>query len=326
VRGNWGLLGFILIVSASLVFASPSFAAECGLLNRLTTLDLKPGQDPRPVVPAIIGDTPVDLLIDTGGVFSALYPWAVRTLNLRTFETAAQMANIAGQMSNHGVHLPPLTLGRIRQERLNFMVLPGADDPNAPHPIAGILAPNILMNVDLDFDFGAHKLNLISQNHCDGKVLYWSAPAVAIVPFRADAGGHVSFPVTLDGKRVTAILDTGAIDTLLKLTVAQLNYDVDVTAPDVERAGADVYRKRFSTLTIEGISVTAPMITLIPDRVKVTAEQRPVGSMIRDTDYGLPDLIIGMSVMSKLHVYIAYKERKVYITAANSEPAAVPPP
>jgi predicted aspartyl protease len=325
MRGFRRSLGFVPILSAALGFASSSLAADCGQLGRVATLDLKPSAGSRPIVSAMIGDTPVDLLIDTGGVFSALNPWAVRTLNLRTFETAAQMTDIAGQTSNHGVRLPPLTLGRLRQEGLNFMVLPEADGPNAPHTIAGVLAPNILMNLDLDFDFGAHKLNLISQNHCDGKVLYWAAPAVAIVPFRAEAGGHVSFPVTLNGKRVTGILDTGASDTLLNLTVAQQTYDIDVNAPDVERRGANFYRKRFDTLAIEGVTVSAPMITLIPDRLKVTAEQRPLGSLIRDTDYGLPDLILGMSVLSKLHVYIAYKEHKVYITAANPEPATVPP-
>jgi len=42
----------------------------------------------------------------------------------------------------------------------------------------------------------------------------------------------------------------------------------------------------------------------------------PTGGLIADTRQpaGLPDLRLGMSTLSKLHVYIAYKERKLYIT------------
>ena len=39
------------------------------------------------------------------------------------------------------------------------------------------------------------------------------------------------------------------------------------------------------------------------------------------TRSGLPDMILGMNTLSQMHVYIAYKERKLYITAANPQAA-----
>jgi hypothetical protein len=48
------------------------------------------------------------------------------------------------------------------------------------------------------------------------------------------------------------------------------------------------------------------------------------GSLIRDSDNNLPGIILGMNVLSRLHVYIAYKEAKLYITAAAVQPAASP--
>ncbi len=73
------------------------------------------------------------------------------------------------------------------------MVLPGEDGPNGPdiEDFGGILGADMLRNVDLDLDFAAGKLNLVSQDHCSGNVVYWQAPAVAVVPMTLDRWGHV---------------------------------------------------------------------------------------------------------------------------------------
>jgi hypothetical protein len=49
----------------------------------------------------------------------------------------------------------------------------------------------------------------------------------------------------------------------------------------------------------------------------------PASSFFWETDdlQGLPGLILGMSVLSKLHVYIAYKERTLYLSAGAPSPA-----
>ena len=73
-------------------------------------------------------------------------------------------------------------------------------------PVPPNAAP-MLQKFDADFDFGGNKLNLISQNHCEGKVVYWPATTTAVVPFAHDAAGHLTFPMTLDGRRVRAMLE-----------------------------------------------------------------------------------------------------------------------
>jgi hypothetical protein len=47
-----------------------------------------------------------------------------------------------------------------------------------------------------------------------------------------------------------------------------------------------------------------------------------------ETETGLGQMILGMDILHRLHVYIAYKEKKLYLTPATA-PAAVadsPPP
>jgi predicted aspartyl protease len=289
----------------------------------------------RPGIAAKIMDKPVTLLVDTGGAFSMISRSVVRELNLPVGQAQFEIVNVAGQRSREQVRLPSITLGTLRQEGAYFMIDP-ADAPKEQRSFDGVIAPDFLSRVDADFEFGATKLNLVSPDHCAGKVVYWSAPAsipaLAVLSFHIDRSGHISFPVQLDGRRVDAILDTGAYNTTLNLNIARRTFNVDTNAPDVEKVGqveggykADVFRKQFKTLAIEGVTVNNPVIDLLPDLISAPGSTpKPTGSLIRESDTDLPGIILGMNVLGRLHVYVAYKEAKLYITAAN--PPAAPSP
>ncbi len=128
------------------------------------------------------------------------------------------------------------------------------------------------------------------------------------------------------------ILDTGASTTVLNLDVARRTFRVDVNAPDVEKVGevdggytANIYRRRFKSIAFEGVTINDPMIMILPDMMGGVnpgdATHRLPHSRGRN---GLPDVILGMNTLSQMHVYIAYKERKLYITAASPQAAPAP--
>ena len=325
-----GLTIISALAFASAIFTTPVFAADaCGPLAVITSLDIVPVSGGRPGVAAKIVDKPVKLLVDTGGFQSMISRSVVRELNLSAGQTRVGVRNVTGKNSNEQVRLPSITLGTLRQEGAYFIVDPN-DTPADKRSFEGVIAPDFLRNVDADFDFGAKKLNLVSQNHCDGKVVYWSAPALAVVPFHFDRAGHIVFQLRLDDERLNAILDTGAATTNLNLNIARRTFKVDTGSPDVKKIGqleggykADIFRRQFKTLSIEGVTISNPTIDLLPDMVSGPAgNSRPTGSIISDTDNNLPDVILGMNVLSKLHVYIAYKEAKLYITAAGTQAPA----
>lgn len=303
-------------------------AAECSL-KRYTTIDTVATRNGSMLVPVNIGDAPRFLLFDTGGLISGLSRPAAEELGLNTLESNVALVGIGGAVSNRYTVLPSLSIGTLELKSMKFMILPG-DAPMAPDGrLAGTLAPN--PNTDFELDFAGRKLSLFSTDHCDGQVVYWPAAAVAVVPMRTAGLGHIVVPVKLDGKEMDALIDTGASDTFLNLTVAAQRFDVRPDSPDVEPGGPfgqnpsmTIYRRRFATLSFEGVTVTNPMVVLIPDRVTQRLVNGPrTGSLIRERNRGLPDLIVGMSVLSKTHMYISYKEKKIYITAAEA-PAAPP--
>ena len=334
MRGTMKSLAFCLLSSALIGGAIPAMAAECGPLQMVTSIPMRPIVGGTPGIDVLIADTAQTLLVDTGGVFSAVTKRTVRELKLKPTRSNVAMVNIRGQKSDQAVRLPSIALGRLRQEGAYFQVDPAPDEPDDknPQPFAGTLGPDLLQKFDADFDFAGSKLNLVSPDHCEGKVVYWTAPAIAIVPMHVAQFGHVIFPMTLDGKRVTALLDTGASNTVMNLDVARRIFSVDLNSPDVQKVGeinggytANVYQRRFKTLEVDGVSITDPLITLLPNMMGSAPAPR-TGSLVRDNDdvQGLPDLILGMSVLSKLHVYIAYKEKNVYLSAGS--PSAAQPP
>lgn len=130
--------------------------------------------------------------------------------------------------------------------------------------------------------------------------------------------------VTLDGKLLHAVLNTAAPIGNVNQDIAEDRFGFDPKAPDVRQVGLlggdpnkKIYRKQFQTLAFEGVTITNPELNIMPDQLKarlVNKNQR-TGSIIRGDDR-LPDVTIGMSILRRLHVYVAYRERKLYITEA----------
>jgi predicted aspartyl protease len=322
-------LGLVTILASMTAF--PGYAAECGPLMMVTSVPMRPIAAGPPGIEVSIADTPQTFLVDTGGVFSSVTKRTVRELNLKPAQPNFTTTNLRGQKSDQAIRLPSIAIGRLRQEGVYFQVDPAADNPDDknPQPYGGTLGPDLLQRFDADFDFANGSLNLVSPDHCKGKAVYWTAPAVAIVPIRVAQFGHVFFPMTLDGKRVAVLLDTGSTDTVMNLDVARRVFNVNVNAPDVQKLGqatggyaANVYRRRFKKLELDGVVIADPLITLTPNMMGPPPAP-PTGSFFWQNDdlQGLPDLVLGMSVLSKLHVYIAYQERKLYLSAGASSTA-----
>jgi predicted aspartyl protease len=314
------------------VFAgSPAVAGDdCPPLTMVTSVQMHIAEDGRVYVPAKINDTPKSMLVDTGGLFTEITQPALDELKLGTRETRLELVGISGDTTRRAARAA-FTLGNLHADSMDFMVMPSVHQfASDADDVAGILAPNLLRSYDLDLDFGGHKVNLISQRHCEGKVVYWPADAVAVVPVTVNANGHILVPVELDGHKLTALLDTGATISVLNLEVAEGSFGLTPGGADTPVRGnllgsrqATTYSHRFKSLALEGISISNPTLEIVPDLMR-TQMLNPHDSLEGDTripdknvETGLGDMILGMDILRRLHVYIAYKERNLYITPAN---------
>ncbi len=178
----------------------------------------------------------------------------------------------------------------------------------------------------VDLDFTAGRMNFFMPDHCPGKVIYWPVDTVAAVPITLDAT-HIVVPVTVDGHAMRATIDTGASRTTMNLTYAQSFFGLSPGSPDMAEAdfhpngdkSLTVYRHTFSSLSFEGVTVKNPTMIIMPDRINSKQNITPTGSHISSRDIALPQILIGLDILRKLHVYISYKEARALHHAAGRQ-------
>ena len=333
----WGvraLSAALLATTLTACFGTQAFAEDaCHPLTLLTSVDLvRRDRDSRMYVPVSLQGKEKLMLLDTGGAVSEITSQVADELGLQRRMLGFVEVNISGETSNQAADVSNFTIGQLTTKSIELVVSPFEALFNGDTRYAGLIAPNILRQYDVDIDFGAPKLSLLSQDHCDGKVIYWPANAVAVVPMRVLKSGHIIVSLQLDGKPVTAELDTGASMSTLTLPVAESDYGLKMGSPDTpylsemaDKPGAAIYHHRFKSLDFDGVAVGNLDVAILPDFLKDKYKQGPeIGSRLGDsrTDGEFADMLLGMNVLKHLHVYIAYKEQKLYITPASAPSVA----
>jgi hypothetical protein len=141
-------------------------------------------------------------------------------------------------------------------------------------------------------------------------------------------------PVTIDGHELKATIDTGATLSIIRLDRAKYVFGLQPDSPDMTVVGhvgddqkAPIFSYPFKTLTFGDITVTNPHIHIYTDIVNKNADHSAStefrAKMVSD-DITLPDVIIGMHVLRKLHLYMALREGKLYFTEASAPASPTP--
>lgn len=300
---------------AAVLIAVPALADDCQL-KREASLDMKFDSTGRINIPAEINNHPVEMALDTGANFSMLSHSTAAKLGLREELFTSSMARLWGGIRlDHYVNIDQLQFGRIIMGKTQMFIVP---DYVMPAGVDGIIAADAMSRFDADFDFASGKFNLFNRNHCAGKVVYWTDESqVAVLPFKSAPGynphqteswNHIIFYVTLDGKDLLGLLDTGAVTSTLDLDVAKSRFDLTPQSPGMEpvkRTNGTSYRYPFKSLSFGGVSIANPTISIDPYEV-----HHMPGTM--------PPLLIGMTVIHQLHLYVAYEERKIYVSSATA--------
>ncbi|MDE2184745.1 MAG: retropepsin-like domain-containing protein [Alphaproteobacteria bacterium] len=304
--------------------------ADCKPLALITSVDLTPAPDKSAeFVPVEIAGTPKLMLLDTGGVYTEITSQVADELHLQRRQGNFELLNIAGTGTSEFA-TASFAIGRLKADKVAFPIWPGDFGYNGK--VAGLLAADILTHYDVSADFGTDKLDLLSQDHCEGKVIYWPASAIAVLPMQLLESGHIVVSVVLDGHETTAIVDTGASRSTLRIPAAESYFGLKLGSSDAPRdgdlpglPGAPMYRHTFKTLELNGITVSNPDIAIIPDMTSDKVANVPdTGSRLGDPrrNEEKPDMLIGMDVLQHLHIYIAYKEEKLYVTPAGAQAKA----
>jgi predicted aspartyl protease len=263
----------------------------------------------RITIPVSVNGTEEHFLVDTGGYVTSISQDAAASLKLEPHNIMMnRIEDAGGKEATQYVWADSFKLGSMEAKKFDLMV----DLVRDPR-IDGTLAPDLLRNFDLDFDFATMTLNLFRPHACEGQAVYWTKDYIAL-PMDILKSGHARVDVTLDNENMDAILDTGASVTVMTLNSARHYFDLDKDSSEVSKLGHitgglgsvnDTYRYAFKSLSMGGVAATNPKIVLADAPTVMAAEHA--------------SLVLGMSELRYLHLYFAYHERKLYISTVQAQ-------
>jgi len=336
-----------MIAFALTCLGTQSRAEDCGPLKQLASLDMTPAPGGGPMlVPVSINGTPQQMVLATAGGITSLRQDAMDTLGLHAIDAShIKLLSSNGTASQSYVQVD-FRLGALHDPELQLIVMPAMANP--PPPFVGSLAGDYLSLNDAEIDFAGRKLNIFSKDHCPGHVLYWHPGAVAVMPITLQIptgddsrtgyrrytyrGSHINVPVSIDGKDFKAAINTAASISSMSADTAKFIFGVTADSPGsvVRKDDGDPnhvsFIHTFSTLTFDTVTVTNPRFLIYPNEI---GSKDPNNTSRTDTRvHRIDDLIggditIGMDVLRKLRLYVAYGERKLYVTPATA-PASAP--
>jgi predicted aspartyl protease len=286
-------------------FAQGAWPEDCKLV-RMAQLPMT-FKNSHISIPASVNGKDLTLAVDTGGYASSLTKAATDNLGLvRHRMNSVLIRDMGGKVADEYVRVDNFRIGNLQRGGVDLLVMEsfaGFD---------GLIAPDILRNYDAEFDFSGGEFNLFKPHSCADHAVYW-AGSYAAIPFNITQDGHMRVPVTLDGRDAYAIIDTGAGISALSMQSAGRLFDLDATSPDVKKVGkltglsggeAAAYAYPFKTLIMGGVTVTNPHIMLTEGRNFLSSNNATI--------------LLGMDMLPRLHLYIAYREQKLYVTDAQA--------
>ena len=281
---------------AGLLFCLFFFAVQVGARAEecppLATVETSTLLDGRILVPVIVEGRGLSLLLDTGGISTTIKWERVQDLGLTANRTMRKLKGAAGTMLNSFITGENFRLGELRVANkpmyLETRPLFGAD---------GTLSPDILRDYDVEIDLARDRLSLLPPGRCapdDG------ATVIAITVTR---GGHVRFPVKIDGTTIMATLDTGTMTSLVSIkTAIRLGVYPNSSRLRLARKTGSyrIYDYPFQSLEIGGVKVENPTINIASENFI----PGPAG-----------DLILGIDALRRMRITIAYSRNRLYIRA-----------
>ena len=266
----------------------------------------------RLLVPVLVNGVRGTFVLDTGAERSMVTPDAVRRLGLALDAwVGTRMSGIGGIVEHRNADPRSLTLGGVALRRrtvthdtsLTVGAIPSAEI--AGQRIDGLLGRDFLSLFDLLLDPGAGTLALYDVRGCAGPFLPWTHPYVAI-PAQQPMDTAMVLPVTLDGVRLQALLDTGATASMLTargmvrlgLTPARVARDAASQARGVGPQPARMWQHRFARMQVGAEQTQSPLLWVAAIRV-----------------VPFVDMLLGEDWLARHRVWISFATSQVFVAA-----------
>lgn len=309
-------MAIFALASLALVLAAPATAQDCGL-KEYASLKIETLPSGEITVPIEVNGVQKKLEISFGHFYSALYQNAVAQLGLPTGDFHHGQRFYFGGVSSPGLVAPNLHVGSAVLDKFDMVTVP--EDPK--DGTDGFLGMDFFRHFEVELDFRNAKLNLFSPDHCPGKVVYWTDSGVTVIPFGYNRMGQIYVVAGLDGRRVFASLTTAPSNALMALELAAQIFDISLKTPELRPVGSDdgglYYSYPFKSLLIGDVDISNPSIELRPSMNECDGWHSGMRKNLGEC-WGYESLLLGLHELRPLHLFVSFKDAKLYVTAADA--------
>lgn len=291
-------------LGVGMLLASQAWAANCRL-ERYGTLPVEM-EGGRATTMVKINGSDTRLALDTGAFFNFMSSAAASSLGLkqRALPFGFRMSGIGGSVSVGYAHVKEFGILDTTLKNIDFIV--GGSDAGY-----GMLGANLLDMDDLEIDMAHGKFSLFRVDGCDKRGLaYWSTGHdffMADIESVANKTDRRTFiKVTINGKEVRALLDSGSYATMLTRDAAE-RVGIDLNAPQVK-----------NSFITHGIGAKLVKTWIVPiDTFSVGTESIHHSQMqVIDGTMGdgRTDMLLGLDYLLAHRMFIANSQRRAFFT------------
>ena len=293
----------IFCLGISILLAGQAWADDCRLKNYGTLPVEMVGSQATTMVK--INGNNTRFILDTGAFFNTMSSANASSLGLRlqSVPDGFRISGVGGSASIQQAHVKEFGILDATLKNVDFIV-GGTDIGN------GLLGANLLDFADLEIDLAHGKLTLFKADHCDTTSLaYWVKDGkynvADIEPSDNPYDRRTFLTVTINGKKVRAVLDSGAAATVLSRDGAE-RAGINLNGPDVRAGsisiGVGARPVRTWTVNIDTFSVGS-------ETIQHSQMQVIDGKIGDDTD-----MLLGVDFILAHHMLIANSKKKAYFT------------
>ncbi len=256
-----------------------------------------------PIVPAEINGQPASMIFDTGAENTLITAAAAKRLRVTSrYDFVRSMAGIGRAVVTGDAALRSMSLGGVK---LSFpRALVGEVTLRTGELDAdGLLGASVLGDFDLDLDISNRRIGLYDRTECSAARPAWKGRYVT-VPTTRSLSLHPFFPMRVNGRTVSATIDTGAQRTVITSKVAAaigIGGESELVGRTLQARGA------------AGETMPATM-----HAVEVSVAGLPLRSPVIVTAAGLPrdiDALLGLDFLLSHRVWLSYGSRRIFIAA-----------
>ncbi|HET7085314.1 MAG TPA: hypothetical protein VFI23_11125 [Rhizomicrobium sp.] len=297
-------------VSLCLAATVPAAAQECG--QKIASFDLVQADDGSIVIPVMFGDTPGRMGLDFDGLESAVYAKTVDKLHFPvTILGRRYWITWFGQAVNRFAEVPSISIGKAPAHFRAFILDRGEGE------LDGWLGLSFLGNNDIDIDFPNKKITFFSPNPCPAKQVVTWTDNFQTVPLTEHVRWNFDFPVQIEGHSIQMSLLAGLSTGWVRLPQAEDILGLKTNTPGMRKEPEpDFYSYSFKSLKIAGIDMA-------DSRLGVLWRSQP-GCVYDRCWNDQPPGYLSLNQFRAMHIYIAYRAKKMYLSAGDPKPPQTP--